>query len=208
MDHIIRKFQILCGTPLDINEHLPTLYTYATQCESVIELGVRGCISSWALLLGLLDNGKSKKYLLMNDISECNIQEILTAAKDIDFMNIVIEYQWKNDLDLEVKENVDMVFIDTWHVYGQLKRELNKFSKITNKYIIMHDTEVDKIFGETIRLSWNPEEQSRESGIPVNEITRGLQPAIDEFLSNNPEWKLLEHYTNNNGLTILHRCTI
>lgn len=28
-------------------------------------------------------------------------------------------------------------FIDTWHVYEELKRELNKFSKITNKYIIL-----------------------------------------------------------------------
>ena len=27
-----------------------------------------------------------------------------------------------------------MTFIDTWHVYAQLKRELKKFSRFTNKY--------------------------------------------------------------------------
>jgi hypothetical protein len=33
----------------------------------------------------------------------------------------------------------------------------------------------------------------------------GLKKAIDEFLLENPEWKLLEKFTNNNGLTILER---
>jgi hypothetical protein len=36
----------LCNRRSDINEHLPTLYRYAKQCESVFETGVRGCISS------------------------------------------------------------------------------------------------------------------------------------------------------------------
>ena len=86
-----------------------------------------------------------------------------------------------NDLELDITDNVDLTFIDTWHVYGQLKRELNKFSKITNKYIIMHDTTVDEIYGETIRMGWNAEEQSIESGIPVEEINKGLWPAIEDF---------------------------
>ena len=86
-----------------------------------------------------------------------------------------------NDLELDITDNVDLTFIDTWHVYGQLKRELNKFSKITNKYIIMHDTTVDEIYGETIRCRWNAEEQSIESGIPVEEINKGLWPAIEDF---------------------------
>ena len=34
----------------DINEHLPTLHDYASKCESVLELGVRGVISSYAFI--------------------------------------------------------------------------------------------------------------------------------------------------------------
>ena len=35
------------------------------------------------------------------------------------------EYEWINDLDLDLKDRrFDLTFIDTWHVYGQLKREL------------------------------------------------------------------------------------
>ena len=37
-----------------------------------------------------------------------------------------IKYEWINDLHLDIKTNVDLTFIDTWHVYGQLKQELNK----------------------------------------------------------------------------------
>jgi hypothetical protein len=55
---------------------------------------------------------------------------------------------------------------------------LNKFSKITNKYIIIQDTTIDEIYGETIRCKGNAEEQSIESGIPVEEINKGLWPAI------------------------------
>jgi len=202
IEFIKNKYTNLCNNYSDIFEHLPTLYKYATKCETIIELGVRGCISSWALAYGLLNNNKSTKYLLLNDIEKCNINELLENTSDLD---INISYEWINDLNLDIKSNVDLTFIDTWHVYGQLKRELDKFSKITNKYIIMHDTTVDEIVGETIRNGWNPIEQSISSGIPVDEITCGLWKAIEEFLENNKQWVLKERYVNNNGLTILEK---
>jgi hypothetical protein len=63
-EFIERAYNILCDTPSDINEHLPTLYKYATECGSILELGVRGCISSWALLNGLLKNNKHDKLAI------------------------------------------------------------------------------------------------------------------------------------------------
>jgi hypothetical protein len=206
MDIIKNKYDLVCGghNSVDIFEHLPTLYKYAMECDSVFETGVRGCISSWAFLYGLLNNKNGVyKRLFLNDIDECNIYELLYLANGFD--NISVKYKWKNNLLLDLNENYDITFIDTWHVYAQLKRELAKFSKITNKYIIMHDTTVDEIYGETIRLGWNAEKQSQESGFPVEEITKGLWPAVEEFLLHNPEWYLKERFTNNNGLTILAR---
>lgn len=187
----------------DIMEHLVTLYKYSKQCDSVFETGVRGCISSWAFLKGLIDGeSENKKTLFMNDINPCNVDEILSIGQSFD---IEIKYEWKNNLLLELNQNYDITFIDTWHIYGQLKRELDKFSKITNKYIIMHDTTVDGIHGETIRNGWDALTQSKDTGIPVEEINKGLWPAIVEFIDTNPEWYIKERFTNNNGLTILAR---
>jgi hypothetical protein len=67
----------------------------------------------------------------------------------------------------------------------------------------MHDTECDEIYGETIRNNWDANKQSLETNIPVEEINKGLGPAIIEFLVNNRDWYLKEKFTNNNGLTIL-----
>ena len=201
---VFNKYDYLCRSPSDINEHLPTLYRYATECETVFETGVRGCVSSWALVHGLLNNNSSKKTIFLNDISPCDIKELLNYTADL---HVDIQYSWMNNLDLNLPYEVDLTFIDTWHVYGQLKRELEKFSKITRKYIIMHDTTVDEWEGESIRCGFNIDAQVGWSGFPREEITRGLWPAITEFLSMHPEWVLHERYTNNNGLTVLRRNT-
>uniref|UniRef100_A0A6C0I1I7 Fringe-like glycosyltransferase domain-containing protein n=1 Tax=viral metagenome TaxID=1070528 RepID=A0A6C0I1I7_9ZZZZ len=205
---INNKYIKLCNTSSDINEHLPTLCQLATECNSILELGVRGVVSSWAFASGLLlasdtvSDTARKPLLFLNDLEVCNISELLDNTKDL---NIEIKYQWINCLDLDFTNTFDMVFIDTWHIYGQLKRELEKFSKIANKYIVMHDTTVDEYEGETIRGGLDAQKQSEESGFPIEEILQGLGKAIDEFLINNPNWILKKKYTNNNGLTILEK---
>ena len=69
----------------------------------------------------------------------------------------------------------------------------------------MHDTTIDEYYGETVRCGWNAYIQSKETGYAIEDITKGLWPAIEEFLQTHPEWKLHERFTNNNGLTILKR---
>ena len=199
------KYNFLCSTSSDINEHLPTLYKYALECDSILELGVRGCVSSWAFLKGLNDNknGNERKYLFLNDIEKCDIVDLLNVSRDL---NITAGYEWINDLDLDFKERrFDLTFIDTWHIYGQLKRELAKFSLLTKKYVILHDTTIDSEKGETIRLRLDSKKQSLESGFTVEEIEQGLQKAINEFLFVNREWRQKEVFENNNGLTVLER---
>lgn len=207
MEIIERRYVELQSIKSDINEHLTTLCKYAEECDSVFETGVRGCVTSWAFVYGLLNNKNSTnpKFMLLNDICECDIKELAYAALSVD---INLNYIWKNNLELTLNRRYDLTFIDTWHVYGQLKRELEKFSKITNKYIIMHDTTVDELHGETIRQGWNSVQQSLESGFLLEEVNKGLWPAIEEFLHDNPEWTLHERFTHCNGLTILKRTKI
>jgi hypothetical protein len=190
-----QQFNTLCNTTSDINEHLPTLYSYATRCETIFETGVRGVVSSWALAHGLLNNTSSKKYLLLNDIMPCDVASLIESSRNTDLQ---IECEWKNNLDIQLKHRFDMMFIDTWHSYAQLKRELKKFAKQINKFIIMHDTTIYANRGEPLyvnNVTW-----------PQEEITKGLWPAIEEFLhEHSNEWSILARYINNNGLTILKR---
>ena len=77
----------------------------------------------------------------------------------------------------------DLLFIDTWHVYGQLKRELATHAPQIRKFIVMHDTSLDGERGTTVRKKWNATQQALETGFPEEEITRGLWTAVKEFLA-------------------------
>lgn len=202
MNYIETKYAELCKTSSDINEHLPTLMELSKECETICEFGVRGIVSTWAFLTGLMKNNTNNKNLLSVDIENINgIQNVINIANVHGItMKFVCEDSAKSDIP-----ETDMLFIDTWHIYGHLKRELNAHHKKVKKYIVMHDTELDGVYGETIRCNWNAERQSIQSGYPVDEINMGLQKAIDEFLDTNKEWELYKVYKNNNGLTILKR---
>jgi hypothetical protein len=211
MENIFEKYNNLCKTPSDINEHLPTLFKYASQCDSAFETGVRGVISSWALLYGLISNNNGNtKYFLMNDIVPCDIDEINNSIETINKENQIVklDFLWKNNLEIEFENNqiFDLTFIDTLHCYGQLRRELDKFSKNTNKYIIMHDTSIDEFKGEIFRSNNSILEYKQMTGFTDdNDILLGLSQAIEQFLNKNKDWILLEKFTNNNGLTVLKR---
>ena len=181
------KFQYLKRKPSDINEHLETLSKYASSCNSIFETGVRGVVSSWALLHGISKNGSNIKTFVMNDIEMINTSSI---RKVMDKLNIDGEFIKGNNLDLNLKQNFELIFIDTLHVYGQLKRELEKFSKVATKYIILHDTTVDADKGEVVRLGLDIETIIKQTNFEKAEIVKGLWPAVDEFLNSNEDWSL------------------
>lgn len=184
----------------DIHEHLPTLREYASRCTSVIECGVRDIVSSYAFACGLKNNPAHSLIMI-----DCNTSVKMGLFLELcQRENVNASFIEANDIQCE-RSSTDLLFIDTWHVYGHLKRELAYWHSFVGKYIILHDTTVDAVFGETIRCEIDAHKQSIESGYPVREITMGLWPAVEEFLVDNPEWKLEKRYENNNGLTILVR---
>jgi hypothetical protein len=194
------QYQIKCATASDINEHLPTLMTYASRCRTIIECGVREPTSSYALAVGLLGVSENQ-HTMIDPYQSASVRDFIIACAH---EGVSAAFFKGSDLECPLMES-DLLFIDTWHVYGHLKRELARWNGVIKKYIILHDTTVDEIYGETIRNGWDPVKQSAETGIPVDEITRGLGPAVDEFLAEHPEWALEAKYTHNNGLTILRR---
>jgi hypothetical protein len=197
---MLKKYQEKCRITSDINEHLPTLYEYTKKCDSVVECGVRNIVSSYAFAAGLLGN-INNSYVLVDPYKSNQIQPFLNLCSN---EGINARFVEQSDLECPLVET-DLLFIDTWHVYGHLKRELAYWHSSVKKYIIMHDTTVDEWYGENARFPCNINEQSVKSGIPVEEIIKGLWPAIEEFLKEHAEWKIEKRFTNNNGLTILTR---
>jgi hypothetical protein len=186
----------------DIDEHLVYLMKLSSECESVLECGVRNIVSSWAFVNGLVINKSNTKKLVCSDIEPApGAQDLATACAE---NNIQHTFIVGNDLEI-VMEPYDMIFIDTWHIYGQLKRELAKMHSYAKKYIVMHDTEVDMIYGESIRMRHDIDLMVKNSGYSYEEVTTGLGLAINEFLATHPEWKIKRHFQHQNGLTVLER---
>jgi hypothetical protein len=194
------RYRRLCTIPSDIHEHLPILYDYASKCTSVVECGVYEVTSSYAFAAALI--GRPDTSLQMIDphlsmkipgfLAQCGREDLAAA------------FHCVSDLAIQPIKT-DLLFLDTWHVYAQLKRELAHWHTAVRKYILLHDTTVDEWYGESVRGNADAERQANETGFPVEEIRKGLWPAIVEFLRAHPEWVLEARYTNNNGLTILRR---
>jgi len=200
--NIEAKLTQAIATKGDINEHLVYLMKLASQCETILECGVRTIVSSWAFVNGLTMNKSSTKVLTCSDLTlSAGANELLQSCLQ---NNIQHDFMVGNDLTIPMKP-YDLIFIDTWHIYGHLKRELAKFHPYALKYIVMHDTEIDKVDGESLRSGFNIWQQVQESGYPHEEICKGLEPAIQEFLAVHPEWRIKERFIHNNGLTVLER---
>lgn len=172
MDEIERHFVLFRDTPADINEHMEKLCECASQCKHVTEFGIGR--STWAFL-----RARPEK-LRCYDIRDADFSLQVRLAKE---EGTDAAFEKRDTLDLDIEET-DLLFIDTYHVYRQLKAELEKHGPKARKFIVMHDTET---FGQMSEDSTRP----------------GLWTAVEEFVETHPEWYIAEKHTHNNGLTIL-----
>lgn len=189
MKSLQEKYDELCATRSDINEHLPTLKQFAEKCEHITEMGVRGVVSTYAFLMG------GPKKLIGYDIGEYKgaVDECrqIARAAGLDW-----EFKLADVLKVEIEET-DFLFIDTFHSMLQLQKELSLHAKKVRKYIGFHDT----------TTFWENSEPSYESA-SANKVNckEGLKYAIEPFLAYNPEWRVVYRTEKNNGLMIIERC--
>jgi hypothetical protein len=167
--------------PSDINEHIPTLIKFAQDSPHITEMGVRGICSTWAFLAG------APQKLISYDLEDPSkwggdINNVYETAKayGLDF-----EFKIADVLKIEIEET-DFLFLDTWHVYEQVRDELALHASKVRKYIGFHDI-----------VSWG--EVGETPGY------EGINRAISEFLETHPEWEIAEKHLNNNGLLIIKR---
>ena len=173
-----KEYQWACETPSDINQHLPLLKQLADECDTVVELGVRTGVSTRALLASKC---KLYSYDLELDPSVTNLFSLAQQAGK------VCSYSADNSLTMTVPE-ADMLFIDTYHTYTQLSKELELHHSQAKKYIACHDT-----FTYGLKTDQDPK--------------KGILTAILEFVSAHPEWRIKYHTSENNGFTVLEKVT-
>lgn len=187
---IHQSYKHYCGTPSDIHEHLPTLFALASEVKHVTEMGTRAVVSTWALLMG------RPEVLRCYDIHRNEaIEQALMAAESA---KIDMKFIEADVLDVTIEET-DMLFIDTLHIYSQLKRELAMHAGKVRKYIVFHDV---------VTYGHRPEPASWQTPEIMKNYKQndgGIMPAIEEFLAENPQWKAKKLYENNNGLLVIER---
>ena len=176
-------------TKSDINEHLPVLKKYASKCNHITEMGSRTGPSTFTFL-----SSKPKKFVAYDIKSHPNIVKAQNLAKK---ENVNFVFEIKNVLNVKIEET-DLLFIDTWHKYGQLKEELKLHEGKVKKFIIFHDT-------ETYGLKDEPDWGGKYKDVrPLSKDKKGIWPAIEELLDGG-NWVVDQRLTNNNGLTIIKR---
>lgn len=116
-----KQVKKLASTPSDINEHIPTLYEYATRSSHITEFGTRGALSTYTFLNGL-DNSQYDKPILIS-VDPFRSKEINNVYDESFKTKVTYKFVEASDLEINI-DYTDLLFIDSWHCYGQLIREL------------------------------------------------------------------------------------
>lgn len=172
-------YQAKCRDNSDICQHLPTLKAYAQKCTTVVELGVRSIVSTWAFLAAvpyrlISVDIQHPSFYKDYDPHGCNLELVEKLAREQGTRFQFIQADSRSVL----VPSCDLMFFDTLHTYEQLRDELGQHAYKVMKYMIFHDTETYK---------------------------KELMPAIEEYLESHPQWMIDKVFTNNNGLLILQR---
>ena len=197
----------------DISSHLPTLfcYTVSQDPQVIVEAGVRGGESTRpfemalkflnATLIGIdIEQSFGSAYSSIKN-------GVFVAMNDLDFAKYYKNSEFKD-------KKVDIVFIDTSHLYKHTLAEIKLFVPLLSDdgFISFHDSNVTPINGKGyIRLN------GTMGGADGN--TRGVTQAIKEYFSlefdehayfnsifnrGGVKWHII-HYPFCNGLTIIKK---
>lgn len=108
--------------------------------------------------------------------------------------------QWKmNDVFIEI-EPVDMLLIKNLDSYVHISYELKMFAKNVNKYIAIFYNPHSEISEEFSNPN-NPIDYPDS----IDKTKKGVYVAIEDFLLNNPEWRLSFTTSTNIQLAVLER---
>ena len=115
---------------LDMAPHIDQLKAYAEEAETIVEFGVRGGVSTWALLDGMPKDGR---YIGVDIDPDPPIPP--RVRDDPRFCRIVGEAA---TVKLPVKQ-ADLVMIDASHEFAPTVAELVRAASLQPRFILCHD---------------------------------------------------------------------
>lgn len=176
--HIDTLYKKACGKPSDINEHLPTLAHYARRCRTVTEFGVRGGVSTTALVYA-----RPERLHCYDLDPDCG--KVVKALAEAKGHGTAISLFEMDTGTLGFIDPVDMLFIDTTHTFAHLTLEL-QMARYVARFIALHDVQV---YGD----------RGEDGSEP------GLTAALTAFMLEHPEWRVARWDEHNNGLAVLEK---
>lgn len=213
-------------TRSDMNQFMEPLRDLALKVDHVTEVGVRACVSCWAFatakpavflqvdtqrLPGVDDLGALLERCSPTGNGARGGGDDDDAAGRGGGATGGMRWEFFRESSLtHAFEETDLLFLDTWHSYEQLHKELARTAHLVRRYIVMHDTEsfegkdevdagCDYRTGRAASPKCTPEFNQPDS-------PHGLWPAVQAFLESHPdEWALKRRYTESSGLTVLKR---
>lgn len=180
------RYETLCATPSDINEHLPTFVAAVEELDAkkVIELGVRYGVSTIAWMYGLQT---TEGHLWSVDCSfpvpanphstvGCDNVNLLDPQGLLgvnDQWSFLLGYDtWPETLNMLPKKDVDIIFIDTNHVYEETLVELDLYYPRVRKggRIYLHDTAIETTGNATTEQPPFPVRTAMEEWCETNNL--------------------------------------
>lgn len=123
---------------VDMAPHVATLTRLATEARTIVELGVREGVSTWALLDGLPTDGR----LYSVDIDRAGQPP---RVSDDPRWTFIIGDDLDPAVQVQLPGHADMVFIDTSHEYEHTVAELAFVLSLSPARIVMHDYILDPV---------------------------------------------------------------
>jgi predicted O-methyltransferase YrrM len=154
-DILRERYEMLCAADTDVSEHLPTFVQAVNDVPldrfvRVIELGVRYGVSTIAWLYALQDRGQLWSVDCSFPVEEPTLHvDLLNPQGPLgvcDHWLFLLGYDtWFEVISALPKKEVDIVFIDTNHVYEETMVELDLYhSRVrSGGHIFLHDTAIE-----------------------------------------------------------------
>ncbi len=119
---------------VDMEPHVDTLLRLASKAPVIVELGVRGGVSTWAFLDGMPEDGR----LVSVDIDPTVPDQVPSRVSGDPRWALIIGDDRIDTYQRQLPE-ADLVFIDTSHEYHHTAAELLLAQRLKADHIVLHD---------------------------------------------------------------------